>query len=43
MSLLGFVFFFYGIWGQGVQKLAADRRQQKENVLRNEKKLVSAS
>ena len=41
MSALGFFFFIYGIWGQGVKKLAAESRQREEYALRNEKTPVS--
>jgi hypothetical protein len=42
MSVLSLFLFTYAMWGQGVQKLAAERRQR-ECALRDEKTPVSAS
>lgn len=43
MSVLSLFLFTYGIWGQGVQKLAAERKQREESALGSEKTPVSAS
>jgi hypothetical protein len=43
MSALSLFLFTYGIWGQGVKKLAAQNRQREEYALRDEKTLVPAS
>jgi hypothetical protein len=42
MSALSLFLFVYGIWAQGVKKLAAESRQREEYALRNEKAPVSA-
>ncbi|KOS41286.1 hypothetical protein ACN38_g7841 [Penicillium nordicum] len=42
MSAFGFFFFIYGIWAQGVKKLAVESRQREECALRNEKTPLSA-
>lgn len=43
MSVLSLFMFTYAMWGQGVQKLAAERRQRDEHASQGEKTPVSAS
>jgi hypothetical protein len=42
MSALSLFLFIYGIWAQGIKKLAAQSRQREKCALRNEKAPVSA-